>query len=277
MTDNTTINANPARASMPFKAAMLPLDIVWADKDANLKAVAKALEGLEPSTDLVVLPELFSTGFLPEGEILSAIAESNGGNTMAEIRRLAEMHRTAIAGSFLARTAGHLYNRAFFVEPGGDEIFYDKRHLFSIGSEHDYFTAGNDIRPVIRYRGLNITIAVCYDLRFPVWCRNADVSYDVLVIPANWSRSRHYPWQQLIKARAIENQAYVIGANRSGADRFGDYNGLTMVADYKGVEMKLREDYGSALLYVDLDRNGLESWRRDFPAWRDADRFTIDM
>lgn len=258
-----------------MKIAVLPLDIVAGDKKANLDAFAAGMDKLAADTDLVVLPELFSTGFTSDRERMAELAESNGGDTMALVGEMARRRNMAVCGSFLARTAGRIYNRAFFVEPSGDETYYDKRHLFSMSSESKILTAGDSMPPIVRFRGWNIALVVCYDLRFPVWCRSQQCSYDLLVVVANWPNSRSYAWTHLLKARAIENQAYVVGANRTGEDKFGDYSGMTLAVDFCGKEIAAAE--GARAMYAELDKNALERWRSDFQVWRDADCFDIRL
>lgn len=259
--------------SSKLKVALLPLDIKGGNKLANISAFCDAVSRIDSDTDLIILPELFSTGFSSNKALLSEWAESNGGDTMACVHRLAHECNMAIIGSFLAKTAGKIYNRAFFVEPSGDETFYDKRHLFSMSSEAKCLTGGMDALPVVRFRGWNIGFVVCYDLRFPAWCRNRDCEYDILVVPANWPNSREYAWSHLLKARAIENQSYVIGANRIGEDKFGNYDGMSLVLDYCGKEVAMVGKSG--IYYAELGKDALERWRTDFPVWRDADGFDL--
>ena len=148
----------------------LEIDIIWGDKDANLLKLEQNLQIIPSNTDLVVLPELFSTGFLIENPTeMRNISEKNTEKTILTLKILAKQYNVAIAGSFIARTANKIYNRAFFIESSGDETYYDKHHIFSIGGEQEVFTAGDSQPRVVRYRGWNIMLAVCYDLRFPVW------------------------------------------------------------------------------------------------------------
>lgn len=260
--------------SSKLKVALLPIEIKGGDKRSNILAFCDAVSRVDADTDLIILPELFSTGFSSNKELLLELAESNGGDTMVCVHKLARERNVAIVGSFLAKTAGNIYNRAFFVEPSGDETFYDKRHLFSMSSEAKCLAGGRlDALPVVRFRGWNIGFVICYDLRFPVWCRNRDCRYDILVVPANWPNSREYAWSHLLKGRAIENQSYVIGANRSGEDKFGIYDGMSLVLDYCGKEEAMVREGG--VYYAELDKGALERWRSDFPVWRDADRFEV--
>lgn len=258
-----------------LNVAALALDIVWADRDANIKKVAAMMTSLPAETDLVVLPELFSTGFINDPQLLTDLPETNSGETIRQLGELARMHNVAIAGSFLARTGPGVYNRAFFIEPSGDETFYDKRHLFSLSNEAKSMSRGDKAPAIVRFRGWNIALIVCYDLRFPAWCRSRDNSYDLLLVPANWPEARAYAWEHLLIARAIENQACVVGANRGGRDDYGSYENLTYIFDSMG------KPVGSSLrpgvIYARLDRNSIDEWRRRFPVAADSDRFDLSL
>ena len=261
-----------------LKVAVISLDIVRCSPDENIAAVGRAMAMLDTDIDLVVLPELFTTGYTGEQEVLDSLAQSNGGSTMRTITMLAERYHTAIAGSFLARTGQKIYNRAFFVEPSGDETFYDKHHLFSLSSESKLLAAGKGKMPVIRYRGWNITMMVCYDLRFPVWSRNRDNAYDLLLVPANWPDKRVYAWKHLLIARAIENQACVVGANRSGVDDYGTYTDSSYIFDAMGqsVGEKLsRRSAPAPILVAGLSLSEIQEARRRMPAAVDADPFNL--
>lgn len=261
-----------------LKLAVLPIDIALGDKVLNMQKVKDALARLDSDTDVVILPELFSTGFTSKRENLELWAESNGGETIAELNALARKYNVAIAGSFLAKTGSTaIYNRAFFIEPGGDETFYDKRHLFSMSAEAKVLEGGRRELPIARYRGWNIAVAVCYDLRFPVWCRNVDLRYDLLIVVANWPAAREYAWRHLLIARAIENQSYVCGVNRSGSDKFGDYGDTSFVADYCGKPLAMSANPDLAVRYVDLSSSALERWRKDFTVWQDSDSFKVEL
>ena len=252
-------------------------NIAWGDKEANLAQLRRNMQNLPMGTDLVVVPELFTTGFITNDRDLAAsLAERNTGNSISELHRLANEHQVALAGSFLAATAGQLYNRAFFIEPGGEDTFYDKRHLFTFGGENQVFNPGKSKAPIIRFRGFNIKIIVCYDLRFPVFCRNVCNDYDVLLVVANWPQARQSAWRQLLIARALENECYVCGVNRCGTDDSGlDYSeGSSIVVDYKGKIVAQR--ISGPLVCAELSPAELTRFREKFPAWRDADEFTLN-
>lgn len=257
-----------------LRVASLPLDITWGDKTANFRVVESAMEHLPAGTDIVVLPELFSTGYSDDPEAAASMAETNGGDTVEWLRQLARRHECAFAGSFLARTANRLYNRGFFIEPNGDETFYDKRHLFSLSSEARIFTAGARRPPVVRFRGWNIAMIVCYDLRFPVWCRCRRSAYDLLLVVSNWPQARGYAYEHLLIARAIENQCAVVGANRGGEDVYGRYDGLTKIYDCRGYELPPVGE-GTPFVAADLSMGAQQHFRDSFPAGNDADDFEL--
>lgn len=256
---------------------LFPMNIKWGDKKANLSYLQRALDGIHPATDLLVIPEMFSTGFIAgDKEEARSLAERNSEETMELIRKAACERGFAIMGSFIADTGGSLFNRMFFAEPCGDIFFADKRHLFSMAGEDKVFSAG-DKRMKVRYRGWNIAGIVCYDIRFPVWCRNVGREFDLLVAVANWPKVRIDAWNQLLKARAIENLAYVCGVNCNGTDSKGiEYDGSSCAFDFKGKDITMSSPE-SPFLYASLSYDKLENFRQKFPAWKDADRFNISL
>lgn len=197
-----------------LNVCLVPMQIDWDDKQSNIQRLEKIMDQVHPDTDLVILPETFSTGF-PVGkdkEAVRVLAERNTGATIDKIKELAARHHTAIAGSFIADTGGSLYNRAFFIEPSGDEYFEDKRHLFTMAGEDKIFSRGYS-RMGVRFRGWNIAMVICYDIRFPIWCRNRLNEYDALIVVANWPLVRVDAWNKLLPARAIENLSYICAVN----------------------------------------------------------------
>ena len=255
-----------------IRVAALPLDIQCGEKRLNLEAVSKAFAHLPEGTDIVVLPELFSTGYADDADAMAELAERNTGDTIDFLKALADRHSVAIAGSYLASTPPHLYNRGFFIEPNGDETFYDKHHLFSVSAEAKIFYPGDRRMPVVRFRGWNVSMIICYDLRFPVWCRCRKSEYDLLLIPSNWPQSRGYAFTHLAIARAIENQCCVVAADRGGSDVYGVYDGLTQIFDSRG--MPVGKEHGPFIV-ADLSRKKQDDYRRGFPAANDADDFTF--
>lgn len=263
--------------SSNLNIALLPLKIKWGEKETNLVNLETALNKLHPATDLVVLPETFSTGF-PSGldkEAVRPMAERNSGKTVEILKMLAQRHNVAIAGSFIADSGGSLYNRAFFIEPGGEETFADKRHLFTMAGEDKVFSAGYQ-RLKIRYRGWNLAMIICYDIRFPVWCRNVENEYDALIAVANWPTVRVNAWNSLLPARAIENEAYLLAVDCKGTDNAGfEYDGSSAVIDFKGKRIADTSAEGVPFIYASLDMEALLRFRNKFPAWRDADVFRL--
>lgn len=258
-----------------LKIVALPLDIVWADVDENLYSVEKILPEVDKDTDILVLPELFSTGFIATRDSLYQLAENFADSkTLKKLRLWAAKFNFAICGSLLVKKGDEFFNRGFFIEPSGEETFYDKKHLFGQSTEASNFTAGKMPVPVVRFRGWNVAMAICYDLRFPVWLRNVDNRYDVMLLPANWPVKRDYAWKQLLIARAIENQSFVVGANRSGKDDGGEYDGLTYIFDYLGRPIGEVRDRG--LVYAVCDHEKLNAFRDNFPVYKDADKFSFD-
>ncbi|MBQ1986984.1 MAG: nitrilase family protein [Muribaculaceae bacterium] len=258
--------------------AIIEDSIIWGNKNANLSKLEENLQYIPQETDIVILPELFSTGFLIEDpEQMRNLSERNTENTIYTLKRLAKQYNIAITGSFIACTANKIFNRAFFIENSGDEYYYDKRHLFSIGGEHEVFSHGNDLPPVIRYRGWNIMLAVCYDLRFPVWLKNTNNKYDALIVVANWPSSREYVWKHLLIARSIENISYVCGCNRIGKSPTGiEYTGASTILDFRGQPIEKRIQ-GTKILYATLNSDKLTSYRENFPAWKDFDDFELNI
>lgn len=256
--------------------AIYPLNITWADKDENLAAVDRIIDKLNPLTDILVLPELFSTGYIQDQIVLEQLSETTSGKTITKIKEWASKANAAIAGSYLFSAGGMMFNRGFFIEPSGEETYYDKRHLFSLSSESQIFAQGSELPPVVRFRGWNIAMIICYDLRFPVWCRNTGHYYDIMLIPANWPVSRRYAWKQLNIARAIENQAIYVGADRSGNDDFGNYDNMAMIVDSLGKPFGMVDDE-TGIIYGQVDRDILEEQRRKLPFGKDADDFKISL
>lgn len=255
-----------------MKVTLFQDTIAWADKKANFQRVEACLKELAGTTDLVVLPEMFSTGFCVDR---MELAETMQEKTVALLKRWAVDYGVALCGSFMATEGGRYYNRAFFVYPTGELLTADKRHLFAPGGEGRIFSAG-DRRLLVRYKDFNICVLVCYDLRFPVWSRNVENAYDLLLYVANWPESRIKAWNVLLEARAIENQAYVCGVNRIGTDGDGiRYTGHSKLINAKGQEISALLANHTHIETVDISKEELEEFRHKFPAWKDADRFDI--
>lgn len=262
-----------------LRVSILQTDIAWENKQDNLRRLREKLETLRGKTEIVVLPETFSTGFSMNA---GSLAEPVTGETISTLCRWAAEYQLAIAGSYIAcdedAPCPHLslhYNRAFFLAPEGDAHFYDKRHLFRMGSESKHFTAGNR-RPILSYRGWNILLLVCYDLRFPVWSRNANNEYDLLLYVANWPAARRKAWDILLQARALENMSYVCGVNRIGMDKnLFPHSGGSVIYSPKGELLASVPDNEEKIATAKLDLSSLQAFRIKFPAWKDADPFKI--
>ncbi|MFV8820072.1 amidohydrolase [Haliea sp. E17] len=250
---------------------LLQRELAWEAPADNRAQIEDALAGLSGATDLVVLPEMFTTGFSMNA---LANAEDPGGETEQWLLAQARVLDCAITGSIAVRGEGGAYNRMLFATPDGIS-HYDKRHLFRMAGEHKRYLAGNQ-RVIVEWRGWRILLQVCYDLRFPVFSRNRN-DYDLAVYPANWPSSRRFHWRHLLVARAIENQACVVGVNRIGDDAKGlHYSGdsLAVAADGSVLADPLAAaGCASATLYAE----NLQRYRESFPAWMDADSFSIDL
>ncbi|MDR0232214.1 MAG: amidohydrolase [Dysgonamonadaceae bacterium] len=256
-----------------LQVSLVQSDIVWEDKSLNLKQYRNLLSNLSGKTDLAILPETFSTGFSMQN---SHLAETNDGEIISEVKTWASSFGMAIAGSFFAKDEfGNIYNRGFFITPEGTSYFYDKRHLFRMGNEHEYFVAGQK-QLIVPFKGWNISLIICYDLRFPVWSRNVDKAYDLLICCANWPEVRNSVWETLLKARAIENQAFVCGVNRIGED--GNqlkHQGNSMLINYRGEVLSEIALNKQSINTYSINKEELESFREKFPAWKDADKFDL--
>lgn len=218
------------------------------------------------------MPEMFSTGFTMKSREL---AEPVSGITVRILKELAADFQLALCGSFICSERSNYYNRAFFITPEGEEFYYDKRHLFRMGNEAEYFSAGNN-KLIISYRGWNICLLVCYDLRFPVWSRNVNNEYDLLIYMASWPQARRLAWDTLLCARALENMCYVCGVNRIGVD--GNkliYNGGSVVFSPKGEPLASVPDGEEGIETVSLSLISLQQLRDKFPVWKDADAFRL--
>lgn len=255
-----------------LRITLVQSDIIWENKPANLTVLGEKLEHLAGTTDLVVLPEMFSTGFSMNSR---AIAEAADGETLNVLRELARLHDVAICGSMIATDGGQYYNRGFFIHPDGSAEFYDKRHLFRMGDEPNHYSSGKE-RLIVNYREWKICLLICYDLRFPVWARNVQNEYDLLIYVANWPASRSKVWNLLLPARAVENMSYVCGVNRVGADGLGlKYTGDSVLIDARGQKVVACTPGVDEIQTATLSLDALHDFRRKFPAWMDGDKFEI--
>lgn len=266
------LQANTKIDGSELRVTVLQMDIKWEDKLFNLNNVESQIAPLLGKSDLVILPEMFTTGFSMNSKNLS---EDTAGKTMERVKQWANDFDLAICGTFIAKDGKQFYNRGFFVS-STQTVFYDKRHLFRMGDEAKSFSAGQSL-PIIEHKGFSICLQVCYDLRFPVWSRNVDNKYDLLIYCANWPKSRINVWDILLKARAIENIAYVCGVNRVGVDGLNfDYNGHSTLVDYKGNAQINLADGATAIETVTISKKELNIFRNKFPVWKDADQFALE-
>ncbi len=253
-----------------MKITLIQTDLLWNDPAGNRARFEQKIAEAG-SADLIVLPEMFSTGFCTQPRLA---AEPLGGETLPWMKRIAQKTDCALAGSVAVEENGNYFNRFYFVKPDGSVSQYDKRHLFTYGGEHKEFTAG-DKRVIVEYKGWRILLQICYDLRFPVWSRNRN-DYDLALYTANWPTPRVDAWSVLLRARAIENLCYVAGINRTGTDPNCSYCGKSALLDFKGQTLADVEPGKEALLSAELDADALRDFRKNFPALQDADRFSLE-
>ncbi len=263
-----------------MQVTLIQTSIYWEDRDKNLAHFDGLLNKVTGNTDLIVLPEMFTTGFTMYP---SKLAEAANGPTLAWLKQKTAQKNAVITGSVAVEENGNFFNRLFWVEPNGEFSFYNKRHLFRIAGEDKHYSAGQD--KIIKTVGeFKICPLVCYDLRFPVWSRNTytknngsyTAAYDVLLYVANWPEVRSYPWKQLLIARAIENQCYVIGVNRIGADGNNiEHSGDSMVINPRGEIISSTKAHEESIETLTLDYNKLAEFRKVFPVGLDADNFTL--
>ncbi|HZG23896.1 MAG TPA: nitrilase family protein [Chitinophagaceae bacterium] len=265
----------------------------WKDAGANLQMFEEKIKSIGEKTEMVVLPEMFNTGFISTPQPL---AETMDGPTVEWMKRIAAEHRIILTGSLIIKEDGKYFNRLIWMLPVGQYGHYDKRHLFAFASEHEEYTAGNK-RLITSVKGFRLNMQICYDLRFPVWAsqqsfasplmRKRRVSnfdaykeiehpeYDALVYVANWPERRNHAWKTLLQARAIENQCYVIGVNRVGKDGNDiNYSGDSMVIDPLGEVLYQKPD-DEDIFTVVLKKERVDEIRSQFPFWKDADNFMI--
>jgi predicted amidohydrolase len=255
---------------------LIQADLRWEDREANRHYFKEKIEHLREKTEVVLLPEMFTTGFSMDA---ARLAETMDGQTVGWMRRMASENRIALAGSFIAADEDRFFNRLVWMLPNGQYGYYDKRHLFAYAEEDRHYAPGRK-RLVASIKGWKMNLQVCYDLRFPVWARNTidetgQPEYDILVYIANWPERRSLAWKTLLQARAIENQCFVIGVNRVGRDgKDIAYAGDSMVIDPLGEILYHKQDTEDTHTFS-LEKSHLEDIRNRFPFLRDADGFVI--
>jgi omega-amidase len=257
---------------MGFRVSVVQQPLVWQDAAANRAHFEQVLAPLAGQTDLVVLPEMFTTGFTMKPE---THAEAADGATRAWLLAQARTLDAAVGGSVAVSEQGRYYNRFMIALPQGLTYWYDKRHLFRMGGEHRHYSAGTHAL-IVEWRGARLCPLVCYDLRFPVWSRRRpELEYDIVIYAANWPAARRFAWSALLRARAIENQAFCVGVNRVGADGDGvAHAGDSVVIDFTGQPLIELHDHAQVVT-VPLDLGTLAAWRDRFPAQLDADAFSL--
>ena len=265
------------RSYPDLRVTLVQTAVHWHSIEANLAMLEEKLWQSEAPTDLIVLPEMFNTGFTNAAPDL---AEPMNSRTFRWMRQMAAQTQAAVTGSYIVREKDYFYNRLLWMEPNGSFAHYDKRHLFRMSDEHTMFSAGTE-RLVQTWRGWRICPLICYDLRFPVWSRNqtneaGELAYDLLIYVANWPAARSSAWQTLLSARAIENLSYAVGVNRVGTD--GNqvvYDGHSAVIDFGG-KMLFGEKDTEVVTTQTLSMNALQKFRESFPVHQDADGFSLE-
>jgi omega-amidase len=243
----------------------------WENRSANFKHFDKLFSGIKPGTDLVILPETFTSGFVMKREL----GETDGA-TVEWMKSMSAQYGFSIAGSLFVNEKDKFYNRLHFVQPGGTVTIYNKKHLFRLTNEQEVFTPG-DKQVVLEYKGWKISLMVCYDLRFPVWLRRTDKNdYDILLLVANWPERRSHAWNTLLQARAIENQSYVVAVNRTGNDGNGFlYAGESGVIDPMGKFIAKGKMFTDELVYAEISHSNLQNIRKALPFYEDRDEFEL--
>lgn len=256
-----------------LSVTIIQSDLIWENPDENLKQFETKINSISEKTDVIVLPEMFTTGFT-----MNPIqhAETHEGKGLCWMQQIAKNKKCALVGSLSVKENNNYYNRLYWVFPDGTYQFYNKRHLFSMGNEPQYYVSGNE-KIIIEYKGWKICPLVCYDLRFPVWSRNSNNNqYDILIYVANWPAVRAYPWRHLLIARAIENQCFVVGVNRIGEDanKIG-HSGDSLIINSRGEIINKPNPNQEIIETLSLSKSELIEFRKSFPVLNDADNFDI--
>ncbi len=261
----------PEKSNQNLKISLVQTNLHWENPTANLAMLEEKIFNISEATDLVILPEMFTTGFSMKVE---QFAEPMNLTTTRWMKQMAAQTGAVVTGSVIIKERESYYNRLLWVTPEGEVDSYDKRHLFRMAKENDVYAEGTK-RLIKTIKGWQICPLICYDLRFPVWSRNVNLDYDLLIYVANWPQVRMYPWDSLLVARAIENQSYVVGVNRVGEDGNGfAHSGNSAVIDFAG-KVLFREIDNEIICHHTLERSSLDEFRSGFPAYLDADKFVI--
>lgn len=253
-----------------MKAALIQSSLVWEDPKVNRNHFEEKINAIKEKVDLIVLPEMFSTGFTMNPK---EVAETMDGETILWLQSLAKAKKVAITGSLVIKGNGNFYNRLLFIFPSGEIQFYDKRHLFTLAGEDKIYTAGKE-KLIVNYLGWKICPLVCYDLRFPVFARNME-DYEVLIYVANWPKSRIQAWDILLKARSVENMCYAIGVNRTGFDNNNfEHDGHSQAVDFMG-NYALEPQETEGVFIVELNKEKLVETRKKLGFLNDRDSFEL--
>lgn len=259
-----------------LKLTIIQTDLTWREPERNLLHFDALIDTIVDPTDLIVLPEMFTTGFIMQPKLL---AESLKNTTFKWMMGKATEKKCAVMGSYIVENLGKYLNRLYIVFPNGKSFFYDKKHLFRMADEDKFFTPGNE-RIVVKLKGWKLNLLICYDLRFPVWCRNAynggKYEFDCQIFVANWPEIRNYAWKTLLAARAIENQSYVVGVNRIGFDGNGiSHSGDSMVIDPWGLKISVTLPHQESVETITLSASKLNAFRKNVTFGRDWDKFEL--
>ena len=254
-----------------LKLSILQHELIWENASANLEKIDFLVAGKLDHTDVLILPEMFTTGFTMNP---SGVAETMEGESVGWMKRRAREWNIVLAGSLVIKEKKQNFNRFLWVAPSGNIQYYDKRHLFRMGEENEHYRAGKQ-KLITSLGEWHFRPLICYDLRFPVWSRNRS-DYDVLLYVANWPASRRHVWKSLLLARALENQSYVVGVNRIGKDGNGiEYSGDSMIIDPRGNVLSKTQPNTESFETVSLSLNELIDFRKKFPVSMDADEFML--
>ena len=255
-----------------MKTALLQSNLIWENPLANRKIFEQKINAITETVDLIVLPEMFTSGFTMNPQL---VAETMTGETIALLKSLAKAKNCAITGSLVITENNNFYNRMVFIFPDQTIEFYDKKHLFTLAGEDKVYTAGIE-KKILNFKGFKICLQVCYDLRFPAFARNQE-NYDLLIYVANWPQTRINAWNILLKARAVENMCYVIGVNRIGIDGNNQtYSGDSQVIDYLGITI-VEPQPSEGIFYADLDKYKMLATRNQLQFLDDMDSFILVM
>lgn len=255
-----------------LRVTIIQSDLIWENPTENRARFETKIQAISSATDLIVLPEMFTTGFTMNAQNM---AQTMDGATVKWMQKIAKEKQVAIVGSLIISENNKYYNRLLFVHSTGNIEFYDKRHTFTLAGEHEVFSAGKQ-RLIVNYKGWKICPLICYDLRFPVWSRNTE-NYDLLLYVANWPKPRINAWDTLLQARAVENMSYTIGVNRVGNDKKGlEYTGNSAIIDSLGNLIERFDDGKEHVATFTIDKNSQDKWREKFQFLEDRDSFEIN-